>query len=67
MDTNTLLATILFSAIGTGYLIYGKKQRNGIALLSGLVLCVMPYIVSSILPLVLICIALTALPFLIRH
>lgn len=67
MDTNTLLAAILFSAIGTGYLIYGKKQRNGIALLSGLVLCIMPYIVSSILPLVLICIALMALPFLVRH
>lgn len=67
MDTNTLLAAILFSAIGMGYLIYGKKQRNGIALLSGLALCVMPYIVSSLLILVLIFIVLTALPFLVRH
>jgi len=47
-----------------GYLIYGRKQKHGIALLSGVALCVPPYLVSDILFLTLIGVGVLALPFL---
>ena len=65
IDTNTLFAGMLFGSIGMGYIIYGKKQQNFIALLSGVALCGIPYFVANVLLLVLICGALMAIPFFI--
>jgi hypothetical protein len=40
VDTSTaIMFGMLFGAIGFGYIIYGRKQRRGIALLSGVLLC----------------------------
>ena len=58
---------MLFGAIGAGYLVYGRKQRRGIALLSGLVLMVFPYFVSNVWLSLLIGAALMALPFFITY
>jgi hypothetical protein len=49
-----------------GYLIYGRKQQHGIALLSGVALCVLPYLVSDLLFLTLIGVGFMALPFLYK-
>jgi hypothetical protein len=68
MDISTsLLLGVLFGSIGMGYLVYGKKQRKGMALFSGIALCVFPYCVSNIFLFVLIGLALMALPFFIRY
>ncbi len=66
-DTTSIMWGVLFGSIGMGYLVYGKKQRRGIAILSGLSLCVFPYFVSSIFLIIIIAIVLMALPFYIKH
>jgi len=65
--TATIMFGLLFGSIGLGYFIYGKKQRQGIALFSGIALCALPYIVSNLLLMIFIGIALMALPFYIKY
>jgi len=68
MDTSTVLMFgMLFGAIGFGYIVYGRKQQRGIALLSGVLLCAFPYFVPNIFLIILIGIALMTLPFFIRY
>ena len=62
----TLMVSVLFSSIGTGYFIYGKKQRQVVPLLTGLALCVYPYFLSNGYAIVVVGILLTAVPWLIR-
>ena len=43
MDIGTILMlSVLFSSIGVGYSLYGKKQRQVVPLLTGIALCVYP-------------------------
>jgi hypothetical protein len=57
---------VIFGSIGMGYLVYGKKQRRGMALISGMALCIFPYFVSSAILIILIAIILMALPYFFR-
>jgi len=66
-NTASIMWGVLFGSIGLGYLVYGRKQRRGIALLSGVVLCVFPYFVSSVFLMILIAIILMALPYFIKY
>ena len=66
-STTTLMWGILFGSIGMGYLVYGRKQRRGIALLSGVVLCAFPYVVSNVYLMILIGIIVMALPYFVRY
>jgi hypothetical protein len=66
-STTSIMWGILFGSIGMGYLIYGKKQRRGIALLSGIALCAFPYFVSNVFLIFLIGIVLMALPYFVRY
>lgn len=66
MDTRTLFLGVIFGSIGMGYIVYGRKQRKPIALVSGLALCFIPYFLSNIPLLVLASIAFIALPFIIK-
>lgn len=61
-----MMLAVLFGAAGMGYFAYGKKEQHGIAMVSGVALCVFPYFVSQPLVEVLIGAALLALPFLSR-
>lgn len=63
MTPTTLIIGIVTSAIGVGYFIYGKRQTKYAPLLAGLALCVYPYFVDSVTLLVVIGVALTAVPF----
>lgn len=67
MDTASLMWGVFFGSIGMGYLVYGKKQHRGIALLSGVVLCAFPYFVSNIFLMILVGIVFMALPFFLRY
>ena len=40
---------IVFGSIGAGYFLYGKNQQNFVALLSGIALCVIPYLATTAL------------------
>jgi hypothetical protein len=42
-DTSYLLISLVFSSIGLGYFIYGKKQKHTVAYYSGICLIVYPY------------------------
>ena len=66
MNTSILLWSLLFSSIGLGFFIYGKKQKAAIPLLCGLGLMIYPYFVSNMLLLVAIGVALMVLPYFIR-
>ena len=66
MDSATLMWGVLFGSIGMGYLTYGKKQRRGIAFLSGIALCSFPYFVSNIFLMILMGAVFMALPYFIR-
>jgi hypothetical protein len=62
-----LLWGLLFGSIGLGYFVYGKKQRRGIPLLSGVALMAFPYFVTNSFLMVFIGIVLMALPFFIQY
>ena len=62
----TIFWGLLFGSIGTGYFIYGKKQRRAVPLACGVLLVVYPYFISSILVMVLIGAALSITPYFIR-
>lgn len=66
MDASTLLLGVLFSSIGLGFFIYGRKQQQPVPLLCGLALMIYPYFVSTALPLAAIGTVLTVLPYFIR-
>ncbi|VGO20222.1 hypothetical protein [Pontiella sulfatireligans] len=67
MDAGTkiLIATLL-GAIGMGYIVYGRKQFKGSALVAGIVLCVYPYFVPNLLLLIVAGLAVMAAPFFIH-
>ena len=67
MNASTLMWGVLFGSIGFGYLIYGRKQKAVLPLLSGLGLLAFPYFISNILLLVGTGIILVALPFVIKR
>ena len=54
---------VLFSSIGLGFFLYGKKQKAVVPLVCGLGLMVMPYFISNILLLVAASIALMVIPY----
>jgi hypothetical protein len=67
MDLGTrLLLSVVFSSIGAGYALYGKKQRQVVPLLIGLILCVYPYFVSNGYALLGVGLLLTVVPWFLR-
>ncbi|MBI2423500.1 MAG: hypothetical protein HYV27_11785 [Candidatus Hydrogenedentes bacterium] len=66
MDTASLYWGLVLGSVGMGYCVYGKKQQKGMALLSGVLLMILPYVVSDNLLLALLALALAALPFFIQ-
>ncbi len=66
MDTASLLWGLLFSSIGFGYFLYGKKQHSVVPLLCGIALMVYPYFVSGNVLIVVIGSALSAIPYFIQ-
>lgn len=66
MNTTQLLLGVLFSSIGLGYFIYGKKQKVTVPLVCGLVLMIFPYFIENTAILTAIGILLSILPYFIR-
>ncbi len=66
MSASLLLWGVLFSSIGLGYFIYGKKQNATVPLVCGLALMIIPYFITSVMVMVLLCAALVAVPYFIR-
>lgn len=66
MSASLLMWGVLFSSIGMGYFIYGKKQNATVPLLCGIALMIIPYFITSVMMMVLLCAALIAVPYFIR-
>ncbi|MEZ5535895.1 MAG: hypothetical protein R3F02_09735 [Thiolinea sp.] len=67
MESASFWWGFLFSFIGMGFLMYGRRERSATALACGLGLVIYPYFVSSSLLMVLIGCAFCALPALIHR
>jgi len=63
VDAGVLLWGLLFSSLGLGFFLYGKKQRAVVPLVCGLVLMIYPYFIPNVVALVAIGVVLTAVPF----
>lgn len=62
-NSTSLVWSLVFGAVGTGYVMYGKKLQKGVPLACGLGLMVVPYFVGGTVPLVVICGVLCVAPF----
>ena len=65
-STAMLLWGLLFGSIGFGFFLYGKKQKAVVPLITGIVLCVVPYFIANVYALVIVGVILVAIPFLVR-
>jgi hypothetical protein len=62
MDTQNLILGLVFSSIGLGYFIYGRKQANLVVKYCGVALVLYPYLVADTLALVAVGIGLMLVP-----
>jgi hypothetical protein len=66
LSTSSLVWGLLFGSIGLGFFMYGKKQRAVVPLVCGLVLMVFPHFISNTVLLVIVGVALMAIPYFVR-
>jgi hypothetical protein len=64
---STLLVGVVASAIGVGYFIYGKRQTKIVPMIAGVLLCVYPYFIDSLLWSLVVGLLFVAAPFLIDY
>lgn len=65
-STAVLMWGLLFGAIGTGFFMYGRKQKALVPLCVGIALCVFPYFFANVYAIVLIGVGLMAIPYFVR-
>jgi hypothetical protein len=66
MDLTSLMLSLLFGMAGMGFVVYGKKAAQVIPMVAGLLLMVVPYFISSVMIMLIVCVGLSAAPFVIR-
>jgi len=66
MNASQLLWGLLFSSIGFGFFLYGRKQRAVVPLVCGIAMMIYPYFVPNVIALVAIGIGLAAVPYFIK-
>jgi hypothetical protein len=62
MDTSNLILGLVFSSIGIGYFIYGRKQSNLVAKYCGIALMLYPYLVTNTLTMIAVGAGLMLVP-----
>lgn len=67
MHTALLLWGVVFSSIGIGYFIYGKKQADPVVRYTGVALILFPYMIDNSTILVFVGLALMALPKVLQN
>lgn len=60
-----LFIIVLAGSLGAGYFLYGKREARGGFMLAGAGLCLYPFAVSGVAMLILVGLALAALPFVV--
>ena len=67
MDTDLLMASMLFGMIGMGMCVYGKKAGRLVPLGVGVGLMVVPYFIPNVIAMLVVCSVLTAVPWVVRE
>jgi len=67
LDQATLLWELVFGSIGLAMFVYGKKQKNMIALGCGITLILIPYVITDLIALIVVGLALVIAPFIIKR
>lgn len=62
-----LFLSLVFSSIGMGYFVYGKKQESFVPMLSGIALMVYPYFIYNSIACIIIGVILMATPFIFNR
>lgn len=65
MDVNWLLLSMVYSTVGMGMFMYGRKAVRFVPLIAGILLMVVPYFIGSLLWMSIISVALMMSPFLL--
>ena len=63
----TLLIGMIAGVFGVAYFVYGKRQTKLVPLIAGVLLCIYPYFIESVLWLSIVGVLLLAAPFLIDY
>jgi hypothetical protein len=63
MDVNYLLLSMIYSTVGLGMFIYGKKAVRMVPLIAGLALMIIPFFLTNLLWMTIASAALMASPF----
>ncbi|WP_032857575.1 hypothetical protein [Acinetobacter dispersus] len=66
MNATQLFLGVIFSSIGLGYFMYGKKQKMTVPLVCGLVLMLFTYFIDSTAMISIIGVALSIAPYFLR-
>ena len=66
MNVNWLLLSMVYSTVGLGMFLYGKKAVRFVPLIAGILLMIVPYFLSSLLWMSVVCVILMVLPILMR-
>ncbi|MCR4530783.1 amino acid transport protein [Acinetobacter venetianus] len=66
MNATQLFLGVIFSSIGLGYFLYGKKQKMTVPLVCGLVLMLFTYFIDNTMIISVIGIVLSILPYFLR-
>ena len=66
MTPSLLFLGLVFGSIGTGYLVYGKRQGAMVPFIAGLLLMIVPYLVSDAIGLTIVGLLIAAAPFVLK-
>ncbi|MCH7317425.1 MULTISPECIES: hypothetical protein [Acinetobacter] len=66
MNATQLFLGVIFSSIGLGYFMYGKKQKMTVPLVCGLVLMLFTYFIDSTAMISIIGVVLSIVPYFLR-
>ena len=64
-DPNSLLVGLIAGVFGVAYFVYGKRTGKFTPMIVGVLLCIYPYFIDSLLWLIVVGVLLLAAPFVI--
>lgn len=67
VDMTLFILAGFFGLVGMAFLTYGLRMTNIPVVAAGVMLMILPYFISSVLTMLVVCSALTALPFFWRE
>ncbi len=64
---STLLIGMLAGVFGMAYFAYGKRQSKLVPMVAGVILCIYPYFIESVVWMSIVGVVLLAAPFMIDY